>query len=96
MDSIMAEEVETRITVRVQPDAGKNQLMGFKDGVLQVKIAAHPVKGKANRELIRFLSDVWEVPRSSLTIEKGLTARRKVIAVRGLTQEEVISRSQMK
>jgi uncharacterized protein (TIGR00251 family) len=92
----MVEEAQTRIEVRVQPGASGNQVSGFKDGVLYVRIAAPPVKGKANQELIKFLSDIWEVSKGSLTIEKGLTGKRKFIAISGLSQDQVIKRSQMK
>jgi len=54
-----------------------------------VKIAAPPVKGKANQELVRFLSDILGVAKSNITIEKGLTSRRKVVGIRGVTKEEV-------
>ena len=80
------------IIVQVQPNASQNKLVGFADGVLQLKIAAPPVKGKANQELIKFLSDILGVARSNLTIEKGATSKRKVIAIEGLGQEEVVGR----
>jgi uncharacterized protein (TIGR00251 family) len=76
----------------VHPGARQNELAGFTDGVLQVKVAAPPVKGKANRELTTFLSQALGVSRSSLTIVKGHTSRNKVIAVDGLSQEEIFRR----
>ncbi len=91
----MAGEVQTRIVVRVQPNAGQNQLLGFKEGVLYVRIAAPPLKGKANQELIKFLSHIWGVSKSNLTIEKGMAGKRKVIAISGLTQDEIMRRSKM-
>ena len=63
--------------------------MGITNGVLGVKIAAPPVKGKANRELIAFLSQMLGVGRSRLSIIKGHTSRNKVIAIDGLSPEEV-------
>lgn len=72
--------------VRVQPNAGRNEVSGFRDGVWHVRVAAPPVKGKANQELVKFLSAVLGVSKSNLTIEKGLTSKTKTIAVRGLTQ----------
>ncbi len=92
----MTEEVQTRIAVRVQPNASQNQVLGFKDGVLYVRIAAPPIKGKANQELIKFLSNILGVSKSSLTIEKGMTGKRKVIGIRGLTQDQVMRSSLMK
>jgi len=90
----MVEELQTRIVVRVQPNASQNQVLGFKDGVLYVRIAAPPIKGKANQELITFLSDILGVSKSKLTIEKGITGKRKVIRITGLTQSQVMEHTQ--
>jgi uncharacterized protein (TIGR00251 family) len=96
MSNIMSQEVQTKIVVRVQPNASQNQAQGFKDGVLYVRIAAPPVKGKANQELIKFLSDILGVSKSNLTIEKGMTGKRKVICISGLTQDQVMRSRLMK
>lgn len=85
----MVENEPARIVVRVQPNASQNEVIRFKDGVLFIRIAALPIKGKANQELIKFLSDILGVSRSHLTIEKGMTSKRKVIGVSGLTQRQV-------
>jgi len=79
-----------RVVVRVQPNASKNELLRYLGGVLNVKIAAPPIKGKANQELIRFLSEVLGVSKSKLTIVKGLTDRTKVISIDELTQEQIV------
>ena len=80
------------ISVRVHPNATRNEVAGFSDGVWQVKVSAPPVNGKANRELITFLSEVLGVSKSSLSIAKGHTSRNKVIAVEGLNEEEIMKR----
>jgi len=86
----MVEKEQARIVVRVQPNASQNGLLGFKDGVLHVRIAAPPIKGKANQELIKFLNDILGVGKSNLTIKKGMTDKRKVIGISGLTQDQVM------
>lgn len=63
-------------------------MVRFEDGVLYIKIAAVPVKGKANQALIAFLSDILDVSKSRLSIERGTTSRIKTIAVEGMGQEE--------
>ena len=92
----MAKEVKTKIVVQVQPNSGQNQVLGFKNGVLHIRIAAPPIKGKANQELIKFLSDILGVSKSSLTIEKGMTGKRKVIGIKGLTQDQIMRSSLVK
>ena len=82
----------TSLRLRVTPGAARNEATGFADGVLQVRVAAPPVRGKANKELATFLSQVLGVSKSSLTIVKGHTSRNKVVAVAGLSQEDIIRR----
>ena len=67
-------------------------MLRITEGVLHVKIAAPPIKGRANQELIKFLSGVLGVGRSQLTIEKGMTSRRKVIGINGLAQNQVMGK----
>ena len=85
---------EARISLRVSPNATKNEVVGFSDGILRVKIAAAPLRGKANRELVAFLSRLLGVSQSSLAIIKGHTSRSKTIAISGLSQQEVLGRLQ--
>ncbi len=82
-----------RIRVDVQPNAHRNAIAGFQDSVLKLKIAAPPVGGKANEALVRFLAEVLGVPKSDVTVEKGLSGRHKTVSVRGLTQEQVDQRA---
>ena len=86
----MTGEQPAGISVRVQPNAKRTELVGFDDGVLHLKIAAPPVKGKANAALLAFLSDILGVSKSRLSIAKGATSRSKVIVIDGMSQEEVL------
>ncbi len=81
-----------RITVQVQPNARRNEVLGFADGVLRLRIAAPPVKGKANRELTAFLSQLLDISKDCISIEKGETSRRKVVAIKELTEAQVLER----
>ena len=81
-----------KISVRVQPGARKNEVLGFQEDVLRIKIAAPPVEGKADRELIVFLSEVLGIRKSDITIEKGETAKRKLVGISGITKAGVVER----
>ena len=81
-----------RISVRVHPSAARSEVMSFTDGVLQVRVSAPPIKGKANKELIAFLSRLLGVGKSKIDIIRGLTTRDKVIAINGLSQEDIMKR----
>ena len=83
---------QTKISLVVYPNAARNKVVGLADGVLRVKISEPPVKGKANNELITFLSQRLNVGKDRLSIIKGYATRNKVVAIEGLTQEEIMKR----
>lgn len=83
---------KAEISVRVWPNAARNEVAGVADGVWRIRIKAPPVKGKANKELMAFLSRLLDVGKGQIGIIKGYTTRNKVIAIDGLSQEDVIRR----
>lgn len=66
-------------------------MAGERDGRLLVRLSAPPVDGAANAALVEFLAEVLGVPRRSLTIVSGATAREKRVAVAGLGVREVLA-----
>lgn len=81
-----------RICIRVYPSAARNEVVGFSDGVLRVRVSAPPVRGQANRELVAFLSQLLDVSKNSISIIRGHTSRNKTIAIYDLSEEEVLKR----
>ena len=71
------------------PRARKTEVVGFKDDVLVVRIAAPPVEGAANEALIEFLSSAFHVPRRAVQILSGDRGRRKRVAIDGVTTEQI-------
>ena len=72
---------KTRIEVRVQPRASSNQILGYRDGVLRVRLQAPPVDGAANDALVRFLADEFGVSRRQVRIVSGFGSRNKLVEV---------------
>ena len=83
---------EAKISLRVYPGAARSEVVGFTNDVLRVRVAAPPVKGQANKELITFLSKTLAVEKGALAIVKGHTSRSKVVAIDGLSPEDIIKR----
>lgn len=81
--------VETRIEVRVIPNASQTQCEGMVDGVYRIRLQARPEKGKANKALLLFLAKTLSIKRSQVELLVGETARHKQILVTGLTEEEI-------
>ena len=88
----------TRFTVRIQPGAKSDELLGWisdaqNTPLLKVRLRAPAVEGKANSALIDFLSESLKIRPRQLSIEKGEKSRIKMIAVEGLTLDEVKQRT---
>jgi uncharacterized protein (TIGR00251 family) len=79
----------TVIEIVVQPKAGRNELVGIHGGSLKVRLTAPPVEGEANRECLRFLAKVLQIPKSRLEILKGHRSRRKTVLAREVTPEHL-------
>lgn len=73
--------------VRVQPRASRSEVAGELDGALKVRLAAPPVDGEANEELVRFLAKLFAVSRQRVSIFSGLTSKNKLIRVEGMTAD---------
>jgi uncharacterized protein (TIGR00251 family) len=68
-------------SVKVQTRARKTGIERLGPADFQVKVAAPPVKGAANREVIKMMARYFEVPSASVKIVQGKTSSRKLIAV---------------
>jgi uncharacterized protein (TIGR00251 family) len=80
---------KTTLTLHVQPNVRQNEVLGFEAGILRLKIAAPPVDGKANKELIALLSKRLGVSKSSITIDRGQTGKNKIVSIVGLTRDQI-------
>jgi uncharacterized protein (TIGR00251 family) len=72
--------------VKVHPRARKNAVTGAVGDALKLALTTPPVEGRANQALIEFLADLFEIPRSSVTIASGATGRNKVVRIAGITR----------
>ena len=75
--------------MRVVPRASRTELAGAHDGALKIRVAAPPVDGAANAEIIKFLAKTLGVAKSSVEIAGGLTAKTKLIKVSDLSPDEL-------
>ena len=71
------------ISVRVVPRASKTEVVGEFDSALRVKLAAPPVDGAANDELVEVLAKTFKVARGSVEIVRGSNSRSKQVKVAG-------------
>jgi len=74
--------------VKVSACAKKTRLTGQYGNAIKISVQSPPVDGKANKELVKFLSRVLEVPTSCVHILRGKTSNFKLISVSGITHAE--------
>jgi uncharacterized protein len=80
------------LQLHIQPGASKTELAGQHGDALKIRITSPPSEGRANQELIRYLSGILGVPRARVTLVRGGTSRRKVVSVQGITLEDAARR----
>jgi uncharacterized protein (TIGR00251 family) len=77
--------------VRVVPRASRSEIVGAHDGALRVRIAAPPVNGAANDELVRMLARAFKVSRNAVEITAGQTSKLKEVAVSGIAPDMLMA-----
>lgn len=81
-----------RFEVHAKPRAKKSQVLGERGGAVEIALAAPPVDGAANEELVRFVAKVLGVGKRSVELVRGDASREKLVAVIGLSTAEVEAR----
>ena len=84
-----------RLTLHIQPRASRTELTGRHGDAIKIRLAAPPVDGAANAELVSFLADRLGVPRAAVLIRHGESGRRKTVEIRGLSATEAEQRLQL-
>lgn len=86
----MPDSVELK--VRVQPRASRSEVVGWRDGVLAVRLTAPPVEGAANRACREFLADVLDVRRGDVELIGGEKSRDKRFRIQGVNDADLRER----
>lgn len=73
-----------RFSVHVQPRASRTEVRGVHNGALRVRLQAPPVDGAANAALVELLAGSLGIPRRSVRVVAGQTARLKVVDIEGV------------
>ena len=78
-----------RITVTVSPGAGRSELVGRHGDGWRARVAAPPERGRANEALCRLLAEALALPRNSVRVVAGRSARAKIVEIDGLQPAEI-------
>ncbi|CAF23224.1 UPF0235 protein [Candidatus Protochlamydia amoebophila] len=77
------------IKIKVIPLASFSEKVGWEGDELKIRLAAIPDKGQANTELIRFLSSLFKIRKSSIQLIQGQTSRHKKICIQDISLERL-------
>ena len=80
------------ISVRVTPRSSRDEIGGWQDGALRVRLRAPPVEGRANDGICRLLAARLGLPPTAITVERGASSRTKAVRIEGLDLDEVRAR----
>lgn len=87
MSYLLEQEDGLVLLLYVQPGAKSTELSGLHDGRIKIRLNAAPVDGKANKELLRFLSKELSISKSNIRFIRGEQSRQKDLKIKGFTKE---------
>jgi uncharacterized protein len=87
LDATRTRDGHLLVTCHVTPRARRERI-ACEGGKLRAWLHAPPVEGAANEALIELFARVLNLPRRAITLERGITARQKTLAVEGLSEQE--------
>ena len=80
------------LRLRVQPRASRDEIVGWQEGALRLRVTAPPVEGEANRAVAALLARVLGVAPSRIRVVRGERDRDKLVQITGLCEDDVRSR----
>jgi len=76
-------------TVRVQPRASREEVVGAVEGALKVRLLAPALENRANEALVEFLARLLKTSKSAVRIRSGEQGRIKRVEIFGVTAQQV-------
>lgn len=80
------------LKLHVTPRGSRNEITGWRDDILCVKITAPPVEGAANAAIVKFIADSLKIRKSQVDLVSGDKSREKVLRITGLSDADIRSR----
>jgi uncharacterized protein (TIGR00251 family) len=77
------------LKVRVIPNAKRTEIVGRLGSILRVKLSAPNIENKANKQLIKFLAEFFEVKQSGVFLRRGQRGREKIVEIVGAPEEHL-------
>ena len=78
--------------MKVVPRAAKDEIVGWLEGALKVRVTAPPEDGRANRAVEELLAAALQLKKNAVTVTAGKGSARKHVAIAGLARDEIVRR----
>ncbi len=78
------------LPVHVVPGADRNEIAIMEGKTLKIRVTAPPMKGKANKALVKLLAKALGLQKNQVEIVSGHRARRKMIRVEGIDEDALL------
>ena len=87
----MAQPPQNSVTlkVRVQPNASRDQVVGYQEDTLSLRVTAPPRGGLANAAVVSLLAETLGITKRRVRILRGHASREKLVVVESLSAQEV-------
>lgn len=79
-----------RIKFRIIPNAHKTELVGEYADAVKIKLSSPPIEGKANAELVKFLSKSLCISKASIEFVSGETSKDKTLEIPNFDAQTLI------
>ena len=76
------------VSVKVQPNASKDRVVGEHADQIKIAVTVAPEKGKANKAVIKVLSKSLGIKSSDIEILSGETSRDKKVLIRNISEAD--------
>ena len=74
------------------PRASGTAVAGRHGNAVRIRVAAPPVNGAANEELVRFMAKRLGVSRGAVAIARGQSSRTKTVTIEGISTDAALAR----
>lgn len=93
MNSLIVQDTKDGaiLTIHIQPRASATECVDIHGAAIKIRVAAPPIDGAANDELIRFLANRLSIPSTSVRIHSGAGGRHKRVLVKGTSAQLVLA-----
>jgi uncharacterized protein (TIGR00251 family) len=82
--------MSTIIAVKVVPRAARDEVVGWHDGALKIRVTAAPEHGRANRAVVELLAATLKLKKTAVSITAGASSALKRVSIAGLEREQLL------